>query len=65
MGYNLGAASKILLDCIVDLHPPLVIKYHIFVAQLAHLSPCQLTILTSWMIVINPYDSSNHYHPWK
>jgi hypothetical protein len=28
-------------------------------------SPCQLTILTSWLIIINPYDSSNHYHPWR
>jgi hypothetical protein len=28
-------------------------------------SPCQLTILTSWTIIINPYDSSNRYHPWR
>jgi hypothetical protein len=28
-------------------------------------SPCQLTILTSWTIIVNPYNSSNHYHPWR
>jgi hypothetical protein len=53
------------LDHIIDLYPPLAFKYHLLMATLSFLSPCLLVILISWMIVINPSDSSNHYHPWK
>jgi hypothetical protein len=38
---------------------------HFHGTTISFVSPCQLIILTSWMIFINPYDSSNHYHPWR
>jgi hypothetical protein len=46
----------ILLEPRLTLHPPFAIKYHIFVEQLSHCSPCQLTILISLVIITDPYD---------
>jgi hypothetical protein len=51
------------LDRIIDLHPLLAFRYHHLMATLSFVSPCLLVILTSWTIIINPYNSSNHYHP--
>jgi hypothetical protein len=66
MGYNFEAASILVgshYRPFTLLWPPKVPPFggtiHSFVF------PCLVVFLTSWMNAINPYDSSNHYHPWK
>jgi hypothetical protein len=66
MGYNVEAALNFWLDCIVDPSSSYGHQVpHFCGTTLSFVSPGQLTILTGRMIIINPYDSSNHYHHWQ